>query len=91
MDVDVGIAVAVSVGGMGVCVAVGEGVTGVKVSGSAVDTDELKQPTRDSDSSNHIKMSLEKICPLRFVIFIMVTRKDLFNVPGMGDLLRKRL
>ena len=75
MDVDVGITVAVSVGGMGVCVAVGEGVTGVTVSGSAVDTDELKQPMRDSDSSNHIKMSLEKGYPLRCIIFIMVMKR----------------
>jgi RNase H-fold protein (predicted Holliday junction resolvase) len=62
--VDVDVVVAVDVGEGGVWVAVSEGVTGIKVSGSAVDTDESKQPTRDSDSSNHIKRSLEKGCPL---------------------------
>jgi hypothetical protein len=77
VDVDVGIAVAVSVGGGGVWVAVSEGVTGIKVAGSVVDTDESKQPTRDSNS--HIKRNLDKGRRLRYIIFVMEMRKDLFD------------
>jgi len=71
VDVDVGIAVAVDVGGISVWVAVSEGVTGIKVSGSAVDTDESKQPTRDSNNKSHIKRNLDTGRPLRYIIFVI--------------------
>ena len=81
MDVDVGIAVAVDVGGISVWAAVSEGVTGIKVSGSAVDMDESKQPTRDSNS--HIKRNLDTGRPMRIIIFVMEMRKDLFDYDRM--------
>jgi len=76
VDVDVGIVVAVSVGGRGVCVAVNEGVTGVNVTGIAVNPDGARQPTRKKNSNNHRKKSLDDGC------IIVIMRR-------MGDLLGK--
>ena len=54
----VGIAVAVSVGGIGVCVAVADGTTIVGVAGKVVTSDGLEQPVKNRKNKIHAAASL---------------------------------
>jgi hypothetical protein len=82
VEVEVGIVVAVEVGGMGVCVEVSEGAGGVTVSIGGVDPGESKQPTSSGNSHEHITRSLDKKYLLEFIVLGMdISLRRLYRAP----------
>lgn len=59
VSVEAGTAVAVSVDGISVCVALPDGVASVKVSGSAVEPEGLRQPANSSSNNGHTGRNLD--------------------------------